>query len=206
MIAIHVFIIYVYLIVLLRFLGKKEYGQLTVFDLCLFLIISEILTMSLEKPLGESFDGFIATFVLVALDKIGSSITMKNKHIRDFLDGKPTYIIFKGKLIQENMNKCKLNIDDLCQYLRMQQVYSLSQVEYALLERNGELSIVLKKDSIVKHIEPVIVDGKIIHSVLKQLGYDENWLIKELKKYHCDDYSKVLYCMIEKEKLFLIYK
>lgn len=197
--------VYAYLICLLRFLGKKEFSQLSIFDFVVFLIIAELMTMSFDDGLKEMIHSVIATFSLVLVDKGCSYLAMQNKQIRDFLEGKPTYIIYKGKVDQKAMEKLSYNIDSLCQHLRTQQVGSVSEVEFAVLETNGDLSILLKKDCEVVHPEPVIMDGEINTHVLDHLGLDENWLMKELKKHHVH-YQDIFYCVIEKERLFFIMK
>lgn len=198
--------VYVYLICLLRFLGKKEFSQLSIFDFVVFLIIAELMTMSFDGTMEELIHSVIATLSLVLLDKACSYASMQSKKIRDFLEGKPTYIIYKGEVDQQAMNKLNYNIDSLCQQLRSQQVGSISEVEFAVLETNGDLSLLLKKDCEVVHPEAVIIDGEINHEILKRLGLNQNWLIKELKKYHIDHYEDIFYCVIEKERLFFIMK
>lgn len=198
--------VYVYLICLLRFLGKKEFSQLSIFDFVVFLIIAELMTMSFDGTMEELIHSVIATLSLVLLDKACSYASMQSKKIRDFLEGKPTYIIYKGEVDQQAMNKLNYNIDSLCQQLRSQQVGSISEVEFAVLETNGDLSLLLKKDCEVVHPEAVIIDGEINHEILKRLGLNQNWLIKELKKHHIDHYEDIFYCVIEKERLFFIMK
>ncbi len=198
--------IYVYLICLLRFLGKKEFGQLSVIDFVVFLIIAELMTMSFDETLYEMIDSLIATLALVIIDKFSSSLSMTSKKLRDFIDGTPAYIIVHGKVNQKVMHKLKYNVDSLCQQLRQQQIGSISEVEFAILETNGTLSTLLKEECQVIHPQPVIIDGEINIDVLTILNKDENWLIKELKKHHVNSFHDVFYCVIEKERLYFILK
>lgn len=198
--------IYVYLISLLRFLGKKEFSQLSIFDFVVFLVISELMIMYFDGDFKDLIHSVIATFTLVVVDKWCSYFALKNKKIRDLLEGKPTYIIFNGKINQKAMIKLRYNLDSLCQHLRMQQVGSISEVEFAILETNGDLSVFLKKDCIIKHPEPVIMDGLIMHEVLDKLKLDENWLIQKLKQQNIMRYQDVFYCIIEKQGLYIIQK
>ena len=198
--------IYVYLISLLRFLGKKEFSQLSIFDFVVFLVISELMIMYFDGDFTDLIRSVIATFTLVVVDKWCSYFALKNKKIRDLLEGKPTYIIFNGKINQKAMIKLRYNLDSLCQHLRMQQVGSISEVEFAILETNGDLSVFLKKDCIIKHPEPVIMDGLIMHEVLDKLKLDENWLIQKLKQQNIMRYQDVFYCIIEKQGLYIIQK
>lgn len=197
--------VYVYLICLLRFLGKKEFSQLSIFDFVVFLIIAEMMTMSFDEEWIEMIDSIIATFSLVLIDKCCSRLAMQSKKIRDLLEGKPTYIIYQGKIDQKAMKKLNYNVDSLCQQLRSQQIGSVSEIQYAILETNGDLSILTKKDSKVVHPEPLILDGQINQDVLKQLNYSPGKLKQELKSQHVE-IEDVFYCVLEKQGLFFIKK
>ncbi len=120
---------YIYLTVLLRFFGKKEFSQLNVFDFVVFLVISEITTMSLETQDLSVLDSVIATLTLIILDRIESFVTMRSKKLRDFFEGRPCYIIYKGKIQYQTMKKLRYSIDDLCHHLRVSDNDSFSKVE-----------------------------------------------------------------------------
>lgn len=198
--------IYIYLTILLRLFGKKEFSQLNVFDFVVFLIISEIMTMSLDTKDLTVMDSVVATITLIVLDRIESIITIHSKKIRDLFEGRPCYIIMNGKIQYENMKKLRYSIDDLCHHLRVNNIDSVSKVDYAVLETNGSLSIIEKNQSITSLPDALISDGCINEEALKLINRDENWLCKELKKHHITDYQKVLYCVLEKKGLFIIKK
>lgn len=198
--------IYAYLIVLLRFLGKKEFSQLSIFDFVVFLIISELMIMHFDGNLVELINSIVATLTLVIIDKVCSFFTLKNKKFRDLLEGTPVYIIFQGKVDHEAMKKHRYNIDSLCQHLRSQQIDSISDVEFAILETNGDLSVFLKKECKVRHPEPVVSDGEFVDEVLEKLKMDRKWVIKELKRLNILDYKEVFYALVEKNRLFVIKK
>ena len=126
---------YIYLTVLLRLFGKKEFSQLNDFlILLLFLVISEITTMSLETQDLSVLDSVIATLTLIILDRIESFITMRSKKIeRIFFEGRPCYIIYRGKIQYQNMKKLRYSIDDLCHHLRVSDIDSVSKVDFAIL-------------------------------------------------------------------------
>ena len=174
--------IYVYLTVLLRFFGKKEFSQLNVFDFVVFLIIAEIMINSLDQEDFTFFHGVVATVTLIVVDRIVSIITMKSNKLRDLFEGKPTYIIFKGKLNQEKMRQQRYTLSDLTHHLRVNNVDSISKVEFALLETNGSLSVVQKDQCDVELPEAIICDGVVDYDNLKLLNRDLNWLKKELQK------------------------
>lgn len=193
---------YVYLIILLRILGKKECSQLSIFDFVVFLLIADLMAIAFDGKDGF-WNAVIATFVLVITDFVLSYLSLKSKRIRDIVEGKPSHIVINGKLDIEAMRKQKYTCDSLAQHLRQKGVSSLSEVAFATLETNGQLSIIRNKDNQVKQIEPVIMDGVIMHAVLENAGLDENWLIKALKGVNVKD---VMYAVIEKDRLFFLKK
>ena len=198
--------IYIYLSVLLRVFGKKEFSQLNVFDFVVFLIIAEIMTSTIGNKSFTFFHGVVATVTLIIVDRLVSLITLKSKRLRDIFEGRPTYIIFKGKLNQEKMKKHRYTVDDLSHHLRVNDIDSISKVEFALLETNGTLSIITKDDCVVELPDALICDGVIDQDNLKLLNRDVNWLVKELKKQHIEHIEDVFYCICEKNKLLVIKK
>lgn len=196
---------YLYLIILLRFLGKKECSQLNIFDLVIFLLVADLMAIAFEN--GEGIiNAIIATGILAVIDFLCSWIGLKNKKLRDLLEGKPTYIITAGKLNYDNMRRLRYDMDALCQHLRQQGIASISEVAFAILEPNGQLSVIKWKGLEVEYPDPVIVDGRIVSQVLQTLGFDENWLRKKLASQHAPEIKDIAYCVIEKKRLFFLPK
>lgn len=200
------FAIYVYLSVLLRILGKKEFSQLNIFDFVLFLIIAEIMTDTVGNNDFTFFHGVVATVTLVIVDRIVSMITLRSKKIRDIFEGRASYIIYNGKLNQKRMKELRYTVDDLSHHLRVNDIDSISKVAFALLETNGTLSIITKKECIVKLPDALICDGIVDENNLKLLNKDIEWLKQELKKQGIDKIEDVFYCLLEKEGLLVIKK
>lgn len=198
--------IYIYLSILLRFFGKKEFSQLNVFDFVVFLIIAELMTDTVGNKDFTFIHGIIATVTLIVVDRLVSMITMKSKRLRDVFEGRPTYIIFKGKLNQEKMKELRYSIDDLSHHLRENDIDSISKVEFALLETNGSLSIIPKDNCDVELPDALIVDGIVDQENLKLLNYDLTWLKNELKKQNINKIEDVFYCILEKDQLLVIKK
>ena len=157
------------------------------------------------KYLGQTLDDAIGE----AYDKVARILDLPypgGPNVEKYaLEGKPTYIIYQGKIDQKAMKKLNYNVDSLCQQLRSQQIGSVSEIQYAILETNGDLSILTKKDSKVVHPEPLILDGQINQDVLKQLNYSPGKLKQELKNQHVE-IEDVFYCVLEKQGLFFIKK
>lgn len=197
---------YLYLTVLLRTFGKKEFSQLNVFDFVVFLVISEITTMPLELEELTIIDSILATITLILLDRLESYITIHSKRLRDIFEGRPCYIIYKGKIQYKTMKKLRYSIDDLCHHLRVSDIDSVSKVDFAILETNGSLSVITKKDSKTLLPDALISDGMINEEALEMINKDINWLNKELKKQHIHKIEDVLYCVLEKEGLYIVKK
>ena len=198
--------LYVYLTILLRLFGKKEFSQLNVFDFVVFLVIAEITTMSLESQELSVIESVIATITLIVLDRVESFITMRSKKLRDFFEGRPCYIIYKGKIQYQNIKKLRYSIDDLCHHLRVSDIDSVSKVDFAVLETNGSLSVITKQDSQTHLPDALISDGTINEEALQLLNKDVSWLKNELKKKHISHIEDVLYCILEKNGLYVIKK
>lgn len=198
--------IYVYLSILLRVFGKKEFSQLNVFDFVVFLIIAEIMTDTIGNKDFTFFHGVVATITLIVVDRFVSMITMKSKKLRDIFEGRPTYIIFKGKLDREIMKKQRYTVDDLSHHLRVNDIDSISKVEFAMLETNGSLSIVCKDECVVELPDALICDGLVDEENLELINKDINWLKEELAKQEINEISDVFYCILEKEQLLVIKK
>lgn len=196
--------LYVYLTILLRLFGKKEFSQLNVFDFVVFLVISEITTMSLESQELSVIESVIATITLIVLDRLESFITMRSKKLRDFFEGRPCYIIYKGKIIQ-NMKKLRYSIDDLCHHLRVSDIDSVSKVVLQVLETNGSLSVITKQDSQTHLPDALISDGTINEEALQLLNKDVSWLKNELKKKSHFSYRRCALLYLRK-KWFICHK
>ena len=197
---------YILLVLMIRFLGKKEMSKLSVSDLIVFLIISELMTISIGNENVNFLQAALAVLVIVFMDKLFTLISLKRAFYKKMVEGHPTFIVFQGKLNQKKMASLKYSVDDLCHHLREQGIGSLSEVDFAVLETDGQLSVIETKNSEVKAPAAIISDGQINYEILQLMNRDENWLIKKLKEAGIHDYHEVFYCVVEKERLFVIKK
>lgn len=200
------FISYFYMVFILRVLGKKELSQLTVLDLIVFLIMSELMTLSIGDDKMTIFHSMLAVLVIVLIDKICSYISLKFKNMKKILEGQPCYIIYQGQLDQKKLAELNYSVNDLCHHLREEGVGSLSDVEFAVLETDGKLSVIEKNQSHYKIPDALIADGEINEDVLKTINKDKDWLISLLGKEGIKDYHDLFYCILEDSGLYYIYK
>lgn len=182
---------YLLLIVVMRFMGKREIGQLNLFDLIILLTIVDLLVIGIEHY-EENFFIWISPVILLAiLQKVIAIILLKLPILRNLIDGSEVVIINKGQLDLKNMKKINYNMDDLYNQLRQKDVRSVEQVEYAILETNGKLSVFLKRDQSKVFPLPLIISGKVNKEALRALDKDKEWLEKELRKLGYQSIKKI---------------
>lgn len=197
---------YFILIMALRFMGKREVGELSVFDIVIYLVMSELLALGVTELDASLWKSIIPIITLALMQFLLSFIFLKHKKSRDFVDGIPSILIHNGTLNQNEMKRQRYNIDDLLSQLREKDISSLSEVEFAILENNGSLSILKKQNCLIIHPSPVIQDGEINEHVLLDIHKDKEWLLKELKKYGFENEKKIFLCMLEKNRLYILEK
>ena len=205
-IILKMFVTYIFLTIILRLAGKKEFSQLNVFDFVVFLVITEIMVMSIESETLSFVHSVVATLSLLFIDRIVTHINMHWKKAKDVFEGRPAYIIFNGKLDKAEMKKLRYSLSDLMHHLRSQSIESISQVAFAILERNGALSVITKEDCISELPDALIDDGNIDYISLYKMGKDQSWLENELLKQGYPNYNDIFCCIPEKDGLFVITK
>ena len=191
------FIIFVY-----RIMGKKEVGQLSIIDLIVSILMAELIALSIQDEEKSLLLSVVPILVLVAVQIFVSFITLKNDKLRNIIDGKPIIIIKNGKLNFTEMSKLRYSLDDLLTQLRLQGVKSIDKVKYAVLENNGNLSVFNDNSD---YPLPIILDGVIDYSVLKEIKKDYKWLIGILKKKNIE-LDDVFYAFYTNNKTFIITK
>ena len=178
-----------------KILGKKQISQLSMFEYVTGITIGNIgaeVVTGLEQKVSI---GIIALVATAAIPYISSLITLKSKKVRDFVDGKGTVFIKDGKILEDNLKKEKITIDEFMEMLRKKDVFQVSEVEYAVLEAAGVLNVLLKKEyrpltpkdlnmktANEKEPQTVIMDGKILNEPLATIGRNRGWLQTELEK------------------------
>lgn len=216
-IIIRTFIIYLAVIFSLRFMGKKQIGQLEPSELTVAIMISELATAPLNSLDIPLLNGIIPVLVLASVEIIVSIIILKTIRIRQFITGTPCVIVEKGILKEEALRKTRFTTDDLLEEMRLNGISNISEIQYALLETGGQVSFILnKKDSPVTCNDmkikvneddlpfPVINKGIILKNNLEVIGRDEKWLKAELKKKNIDDIKKILLLTANHNKIMFM--
>lgn len=146
-IGMHIFrtvLLYVVLHIIFRIMGKREIGKLSLFDLVISIMMAEIAVFSLEDVKRPLSNAFVPLLTLLILQISIAYISLKNRNIRLWFDGRPVVIIAGGKLDRTMMARQRYNLDDLMLQLREQSIVSISEVDYAILETSGKLTVIPK--------------------------------------------------------------
>jgi uncharacterized membrane protein YcaP (DUF421 family) len=200
--------IFMYLVILIvfRLMGKREVGELGILDMVVFVMIGEMAVLSIEKSDESLLKTLVPIMVLMLIQLLFSYLTLKSQMFRNIVDGKPSLIINKGKVDEKAMKKQRYNFDDLLTQLREQNIINIHDVEYAILETNGQLSVI-EKDKISLPMKsgpyPLILDGIIQKDGLLLINKSHQWLDQELKKKGYDDEKSISFCCYLNGKLYV---
>lgn len=197
-------IVFIAVIVSMRIMGKREFGELEPSELVVAIIISDLAANPLQDIGTPLINGLIPIFILLCCEITLSAVTMKSPFFRKILCGKPSMLVINGKINETEMRKNRFTLDELTEELRSKGIIDISKVKYAILETDGKLSTVLYAAeqpltvaqmgiSAIDAGYPSIIinDGKIIEKNLSRLGRNQRWLENELKRRKISDAKKV---------------
>jgi uncharacterized membrane protein YcaP (DUF421 family) len=179
-ILIRTVLIYLILIFTLRLSGKRQIGEMQISELVTTFLLSELASIPLTNPAIPFLHAVIPILTIVSVEIIFSFLTTKWTVAKRLLDGRPSIIIKKGKLQKKEMERMRLSLDDLLCELRLKDIATLADVDYAILEPNGKLSVFQKNTTPLSHV--YVIDGAIQTETLKETGKDEAWIKKLLQK------------------------
>lgn len=197
---------YILITIVYRIMGKREIGELSIMDFIVSIFIAEMAAISIENPNKSILVSLIPILLLVIMQVLISYISMKNNKTRNIIDGVPSVIINKGKVNFKEMQKQRYNLDDLLNQLRNKSIKSIEEVDYAVLETSGKLSIFQKKDDLGRNYPlPLILDGVLDKETLKQIQKTEEWLHIELEKQNTK-IENIFYGFYKDKNLYIIEK
>lgn len=218
-VALRAIISLIVLFFITKLLGKKQVSQLSVFDYVIGISVGNFaaeITTSLDT---QFVNGILAMIIFGLIAYLVSVFTMKSIILRRFFMGVPTVLIQEGKIIEKNLKKVKFDINDLLEQCRINNYFDVSEIEYALLEVNGVLSILPKgenknvtvKDMNIKSEKQslcsnLIIDTKIMKENLKNSNKTREWLLKELKVKGYKDTKKILLASLDINEKLTIYE
>lgn len=197
--------IYFFLLLSLRMMGKRELGELTILDFIVAIMIAELAVIAIDAEVSLA-KSVLPIILLTIIQILLSILALKSSRARTLFEGKPAMIIEAGNIDEVEMRKQRYNYDDLLFQLRQQGMSDLTNVEYAVLEATGELSVIEKKEEGGEAVYPfpLVIDSEIQQEHLKRAGKTEFWLREQLTKEGFTDLQEVALCCMRKNGTFII--
>ena len=208
-------ILYLIVLVVMRLMGKREIGQLQPFELAISIMIADLASIPMAEIGIPIFNGIVPILGLLVMHLIISIINMKSMKGREIICGKPSILIYRGKIDEKQLRKERFTINELEERLRGNNVFNLGDVEYAILETSGQVTVIQKpgKRNTIPYdfdIEPeyegipydLVVDGKVMEKNLKILGKNYEWLKKEVKKFNMQPEEALIVTIDGKGQIF----
>ena len=188
--------LYIVVLIVMRFMGKREIGQLQPFELAISIMIADLATIPMAEPGIPITNGIIPILGLLVMHLIISMMNLKSLKIRELICGKPSILIYRGKIDEQKMKKERFTINELEERLRGNNVSNIGDVEYAILETSGQITVIQKPNkrttipedfNIMPEYEGIsydlVVDGKVMKQNLEKLQKDYHWLEKEVSAF-----------------------
>lgn len=199
-------ILYIAVLIALRVMGKGEIAEMNAFDLVITLLLAEVAAIPMENNNIPILYGIASITGLVLMQTFISYFALKSRRLSSFLSGKPAILINKGKIDYKVLKKERITIDEIFEQLRIQSFFSLKDVQYAILETDGNLSVIPSSNhdsnssKEFKHLPvSLIIDGQIINNSLKSVYKDKEWLFDILKSNNINSYRDVLVCILDED-------
>lgn len=191
-------ITYILLVGAMRLMGKRQLGELELSELVITMLLSELASIPIADNTIPLTFSIIPIIILITLEVIISFLSIKSRNLKKIIGGSPSIIIDKGRLCKKEMEKVRFGLDELMSQLRLKDISDISDVQYAILEENGQISVIPKEYartatlSDLKISKPekgivhtIVADGQISDFNLRLIGRDRKWLFAKLKKEKC---------------------
>ena len=189
--------LYIIVLIVMRFMGKREIGQLQPFELAISIMIADLASIPMTDAGVPISNGIIPILGLLVMHLLISIINLKSLKAREIICGKPRILIYRGKIDEKALKKERFTINELQERLRKSNVMNLGDVEYAILETSGDLSVIQKPEKrntipedfqITPDYEGIsydlVIDGKIMKDNLKKIGKNYQWLKNQIEKFN----------------------
>ena len=190
-------IIYIFVLIVMRLMGKREIGQLQPFELAISIMIADLASIPMSETGIPISNGLVPILGLLIMHLLISIINMKSMKAREILCGKPSILVYRGKIDEKALKRERFTINELEERLRGNNVVNLGDVEYAILETSGQVTVIQKPEkrntipedfNITPDYEGIpydlVIDGKIMKENLKEIGKNNNWLKKQVEKFN----------------------
>lgn len=208
-------VLYLIVLVVMRLMGKREIGQLQPFELAISIMIADLASIPMTEIGIPITNGIIPILGLLIMHLIISIINMKSIKAREIICGKPRILIYRGKIDEKALIKERFTINELEERLRGNNIMNLGDIEYAILETSGQVTVIPKPEkrnviaedlNITPEYEGIpydlVVDGKVMNKNLKKIGKDYNWLKKEVRKFNMNPEEALIVTYDGKGQIF----
>ena len=195
-IFVRVLIIYILVLIVMRLMGKRELGQMQPFELVIAIMIADLASVPMADTGIPITNGIIPILALLLVQLVISIINLKSINGRKIICGMPSILIYRGRIDEKVMKKEKFTINELQERLRQNNIFYIADVEYAILETSGQVTVIQKPEkrntipedfNIIPEYEGIpydlVIDGKIMHENLKAIGRDYNLLKQQVEKF-----------------------
>lgn len=205
-VSIRTAVLYILVVFTMRLMGKRQIGELQPYEFVITIMISDLASLPMQDARLPLLQGIIPIITLLFLKTILTQIGLKFQCTRKYVDGEPCILICNGKINYSTLKKQQLNIDELLEELRLANYFNLEEIQYAILENDGQISILpidynTNKNNAsptsegadnVKLPKVLISDGKININSLTSMNKDEKWVLNILKKHNISSIKHVL--------------
>lgn len=215
LVIIRTLILYFVTLIALRIMGKRQIGQLQSYELVVIIMVAELAAIPMQDTGIPLINGIIPIFVLFTSEVALSYISLKNQKARRIICGKPSILIEKSKINEDELRRLRYNINELLEQLRLKNVSDIDDVEYAILETSGQLSVILKSE--YRALQPrdlqiqpdpvflpvtLIIDGDVIEENIVKLNKSAHWLQQQLSQNGIDKTANVLFACLDSQGKF----
>ena len=208
-------VLYIIVLIVMRLMGKREIGQLQPFELAIAIMIADLASIPMTEIGIPISNGIVPILGLLLMHLIISVINLKSVKAREIICGKPSILIYRGRIDEKVLRKERFTVNELQERLRASNVVNISDVEYAILETSGQVTVIQKPNkrntipedfNIMPEYEGIpydlVVDGKIMEDNLQKLGKDYNWLRKEVNKFKINPQDALLVTIDGRGQMF----
>ena len=208
-------VLYIIVLIVMRLMGKREISQMQPFELAISIMIADLASIPMTEIGIPIFNGIVPILGLLLMHLVISVINIKSITLRKFICGKPSILIYRGKIDEKVLKKERFTINELQERLRRNNIFNLGDVEYAILETSGEVTVIQKPEKrgttpedfqIIPEYEGIpydlVIDGKVMYKNLEQLGKNEKWLEKQLVPFKMKPQEALVVTIDGKNQIF----
>lgn len=208
-------VLYILVLIVMRLMGKREIGQLQPFELAIAIMIADLASIPMTEIGIPIYYGIVPILGLLMMHMFISFLNMKSIKAREILCGRPSILIYRGKIIEKELKKQRFTINELEERLRGNDVFNIGDVEYAILETSGQVTVIQKPGK--RNVTPedlnitpdyegipydLVVDGKVMTENLKELGKNYKWLEKQTEKFNMKPEEALVVTLDAKGQIF----